>query len=133
MRIFLGGTCNDSNWRDILIELSHNPNITYFNPVVPDWTPECQQNEIKERQKCDIVLYTITPEMTGVYSVAEVVDDSNKRPNKTILCLLKEYNGQKFTFGQWKSLLQVGSLVQENGGHVLFSLMDLVIWIEHLV
>lgn len=34
--------------------------------------------------------------MTGVYSIAEVVDDSNKRPEKTIFTILKEYDDTKF-------------------------------------
>ena len=79
--IFLGGTCNNSTWREKLIPLL---DIDYFNPVVDDWTPDCMAEEIKQREKCDFVLYVITPEMTGVYSIAEVTDDSNKRPEKTI-------------------------------------------------
>ena len=50
--------------------------IDYFNPVVDDWTPECQDEEIRQRELCDYCLYTITPKMTDVYSIAEVVDDS---------------------------------------------------------
>ena len=45
-KVFLGGTCNNSTWRNELIPLL---NIDYFNPVVEDWTPECQAEE--ERQK----------------------------------------------------------------------------------
>ena len=45
-KVFLGGTCNESTWRNELIPLLK---IDYFNPVVEDWTPECQAEE--ERQK----------------------------------------------------------------------------------
>ena len=38
MKVFLGGTCNNSKWRDKLIPML---NIDYFNPVVDDWTEEC--------------------------------------------------------------------------------------------
>ena len=34
MKVFLGGTCNESKWRDDLIKLLK---IDYFNPVVKDW------------------------------------------------------------------------------------------------
>ena len=37
--------------------------------------------------------------MTGVYSIAEVVDDSNKRPGKTILVILRDDGDKKFTEG----------------------------------
>ena len=85
IKVFLGGTCAESTWRDELIPLL---NIDHFNPVVDDWTEECQKREKYERQTCDFVLYTITNQMQGVYSVAEVVDDSNKRPERTIFCNL---------------------------------------------
>ena len=114
MKVFLGGTCNDSNWRNSLIGLLK---IDYFNPVVDDWTPDCMAEEIKQRNECDFCLYVITPKMTGVYSIAEVVDDSNKQPQKTIFCILPTDNGLSFTDGQLKSLNQVGKMVKSNGGN----------------
>lgn len=123
-KVFLGGTCNESSWRDELISLL---TIDYYNPVVEDWTPECQYEEIKQREECDYCLYIITPRMTGVYSIAEVVDDSNKRPRKTIFCFLKKDGDLEFTEGQIKSLTQVGKMVEENGGkwlHTLKSVSD---------
>jgi hypothetical protein len=122
-KVFLGGTCNESTWREELIPLL---SIGYFNPVVKDWTPECQEEEIRQREECDYCLYVITPKMTGVYSIAEVVDDSNKRPEKTIFCFIEEnYNplyNIEFTKHQRKSLEQTGKLVQANGGTWLTSL-----------
>lgn len=119
----MNGTCNESTWRDKLISLLK---IDYFNPVVDDWTEECMIEERKQREICDYVLYVITPLMTGVYSIAEVIDDSNKRPGSTIFCFLKEdyedaknENGfilKKFDYGQIKSLNQVGEMVKRNGG-----------------
>jgi hypothetical protein len=121
LKVFLGGTCNDSTWRDTL-----TPMLTTnaFNPVVKDWTPDCQEEERKQRKNCDIVLYTITPKMAGVYSIAEVVDDSNKRPEKTILCVLKSDGESTFTPGQLKSLAEVSKMVESNGGMSFDSLRD---------
>jgi len=113
MKVFLGGTCNNSKWREELIEMLE---IDYFNPVVDDWNEEAQQQEIYERDRCDICLYTITPQMKGVYSIAEVVDDSNKRPRKTLFCLLLNYGGESFDDSQAKSLVQVAKMVVANGG-----------------
>ena len=121
-KVFLGGTCNNSTWRDKLIPLLK---IDYFNPVVDDWTPECQDEEIRQRESCDYCLYTITPKMTGVYSIAEVVDDSNKRSEKTILCVLDEDNGSSFSETQIKSLKQVKEMVKNNGANVFDSLEDI--------
>ena len=131
-KVFLGGTCNGSSWRDALIKVLE---IDYFNPIVDDWTEECYQEELKQREICDYCLYVITPRMTGVYSIAEVVDDSNKRPERTILCILTEdsiqskcYNGNayaeiiNFKEGQLKSLDKVGRMVESNGGKYFKSL-----------
>lgn len=127
-RIFLGGTCNESTWRDKLIELlKESGNYSYFNPVVDDWTEECYQKELEERKRCDICLYTITPKMTGVYSIAEVVDDSNKKPQKTVFCVLTKdevenpgiTNTVTFSESQLKSLNKVAEMVKLNGGKAL--------------
>lgn len=114
MKVFLGGTCNESTWRD---ELIRDLQIEYYNPVVPDWTPACMAEEKLQREKCDFCLYVITPKMTGVYSIAEVIEDSIKRPEKTIFCFIKEEtDGKKFTEGQLKSLVKVGAMVTRSGG-----------------
>ena len=116
-KVFLGGTCNESTWRESLIKLLK---IDYFNPVVEDWTEDCMAEERKQREICDYCLYTITSQMTGVYSIAEVVDDSNKKPKRTIFCLLED----GFNVGQLKSLEQVGRMVERNGGEYFTSLEE---------
>lgn len=122
-KVFLGGTCNESKWRDKLTPLLL---IDYFNPVVPNWTEECYQEELRQREICDYCLYVITPKMTGVYSIAEVVDDSNKRPDKTIFCLLDYDEELKFAPSQMKSLLKVGEMVKLNEAQFFTSLYDVV-------
>jgi hypothetical protein len=123
-KVFLGGTCSTSTWRD---ELIPKLEIDYFNPVVDDWNSESRANEIRERQECDIVLYVLTPQMTGVYAIAEAVDDSNKRPEKTIFCYLQRHREEAFTRGQSASLEAVKNLIQANGATVLVSLTS-VAW-----
>ena len=136
IRIFLGGTCAETTWREELIEKLDSNKLSWFNPVVDDWTPECMKNEIRERNICDLVLYTITPRMKGVYSIAEVVDDSNKQPSKTILCILKEDvddDGNKISFdkAQLKSMNQVARMVLGNGGRTFFSLDELADYLNN--
>lgn len=119
MKIFLGGTCNGSTWRDELIPLLK---VDYFNPVVPNWTKECQEEELKQRASCDICLYVITPKMTGFYSIAEVIDDSNKRPDKTVMVVLEQDGESVFSPHQIKSLEATSKMVLKNGGRYFFSL-----------
>jgi hypothetical protein len=112
-KVFLGGTCNGSTWRDEIIPML---DIEYFNPVVKDWTPSCMEEERKQREECDFCLYVITPRMTGVYSIAEVIDDSNKRPEKTIFVILPVDGEHQFTDAQLKSLNEVAKMVSRNLG-----------------
>lgn len=127
MKIFLGGTWNGSEWRKILI---NQLEIFYFNPIVKNWTLECQEEEVRQRDLCDYCLYVITPKMTGVYSIAEVVDDSNKRPKKTIFCVLQKDEDFKFSDSQSKSLESVSNLIKSNGAKVCFSLLDVANYVN---
>lgn len=111
-KVFLGGTCNHSAWRDSLIK---NLKIDYFQPCADTWTKKMMEEEIKQKNECDFCLYVITPKMTGVYSIAEVVDDSNKRAHKTIFCYLTNDEDEKFSEHQLKSLEQTAKMIQQNG------------------
>ncbi len=122
MKVFLGGTTNKSDWREKLIP---KLKIDYFNPVVDEWNEKAQKEEIKQRKECDFVLYIITPKMEGVYSIAEVVDDSNKRPEKTIFCYLLEDDKKEFSKHQLKSLDMVGKMIEENGATFLKNLNEI--------
>ena len=132
MKVFLGGTCNDSTWRDELISM-FDDGVLYFNPVVENWTEECKEREIFERNNSELVLYVITPKMTGVYSIAEVIDDSNKRPDKTIFLVLDKDGDSEFSEGQKKSLNSVKNMALANGAVVCDSLLDTSKFINSLL
>lgn len=133
MRVFLGGTCNDSTWRSVLIKSLDKFKIEYFNPVIDDWTPECQEIERQEKEKCDVELYVITPLMTGVFSIAEAVNASHKKvigfsnKSNTIFCVLDSDLGKTFDDSQLRSFNAVGEMIVKNGGVYLKSLNDVVI------
>lgn len=129
-KVFLGGTCNESTWREQLIPML---TIDYFNPVVEDWTPECQEEEYRQKKICDFQLYVITPKMTGVFSIAEMVDASNKTPRGTVCMVLPEDDGMEFTKGQLKSLNAVSDLVVSNGAICFYNSMEeLASYLNHM-
>lgn len=77
-KVFLGGTCAGTTWRNELEPELDKLSIRYFNPVVEDWTPECQAVEENEKNRlCNVHLYVITPEMQGVYSIAEIIHSAH--------------------------------------------------------
>ncbi|MEN9444167.1 MAG: hypothetical protein RIS47_1057 [Bacteroidota bacterium] len=126
-KVFLGGTVNGSMWRDYVMP---KLKIDYFNPVVKEWTEADYQRELSEREHCDYCVYVITPKMTGVYSIAEVIDDSNKRPTKTLYCVIIKDEGLEFSPVQSKSLRAVGKMVEINGGKWFDSLDDMVTYLN---
>ena len=128
-KVFLGGTCNGSKWRDEIIPMLK---INYFNPVVPDWTPECQEEEKRQKKICKYQLYVITPKMKGVFSIAEVVDSSNKNPKGTILCILDKDGNDKFDFFQKRSLNAVMELVRNNNSFVSNSIKEVYEYLNNL-
>lgn len=113
-RIFLGGTCANSTWRDELIPELDKLGYSYFNPVVPDWTPECQEIEkIEKNENCDCHLYILTPEMKGVFSIAEIIDSAYTVRESSFGCMLFGIMGDESNWGtsQWKSLMAVLDMV----------------------
>lgn len=110
-KIFLGGTCNETRWRDELTGMLNTRN--FFDPVVADWTPECQRIEIDEKEnKCNVHFYCITSAMIGVFSIAEVVDSVHNKHKITILQIIPD----GFDTRQIKSLRAVVELVEMRGG-----------------
>ena len=110
LKVFLGGTCAESTWRDELIPLLQ---ADIFNPVVEDWNESCQELEgIEKNTKCNIHLYVITNEMIGAFSVAEAVESSMTAGKITIFHVLPEgFNAQ-----QLHSFKAVCKMVSKHGG-----------------
>ena len=130
VKVFLGGTCASSTWREELQCKLDSERIETFNPVVPNWTPECQAEEDYHRENDDICLYVITPEGEGFYSFVEVTDVSNKRPDSTVLCILTEANGKKFEGHSLKCALKTAKLVAKNGVFVTDNLDQLATFLN---
>lgn len=87
----------------------------YYNPIVKNWGEEDRLREVKERKESDYAVYGITNGIKGVYSIAEVVDDSHKRPEKVIFINLYEEKGSKECKQMGRSIKAVENLLKENG------------------
>ena len=125
MKVFLGGTCSGYKWRDDLIPMLK---CDYYNPIVKNWSEEDRLREVHERETADYVLYVITSGMKGVYSIAEIIDDSNKRPEKTIVCVLYDNVDEQMS----RSLQATLNLAKSNGATVLNSLEDVASFLNEV-
>ena len=130
MKVFLGGTCAGWKWRD---ELQPLLKCDYYNPIVKNWSEADRLREVHERETSDYVLYGITNGIMGVYSIAEVVDDSNKRPEKTIFLNLYRETRQSYTMKMAHSLRAVENLLKENGVKVCTSIEECAEYINSMV
>lgn len=134
MSVFLGGSCGLSNWREQLI-----PKLTcsYFNPVVKDnWTEEDKLQELQQREVCNFVLYVLSPFMKGIYSVAELIDDSNKQPEKTLFLILgrdRDKDGRTYVFQPdiANSVRSVADMAIRNGAKEFKSLDEVVLFLNN--
>lgn len=131
MKVFLGGTCSGWKWRDKLQPLLK---CDYYNPIVKNWSEEDRLREVHERETADFILYGITNGIKGVYSIAEVVDDSNKRPEKTLFLNLYDIDKEMIHVRAYKemahSLKAVENLLKENGVKVFHSINEIAKYIN---
>ena len=93
-----------------------------------NWSEEDRLREVHERETADYVLYVITSGMKGVYSIAEIIDDSNKRPEKTIVCVLYDNIDEQMS----RSLQATLNLAKSNGVTVLNSLEDVASFLNEV-
>ena len=133
--VFLGGTCADTNWRDELIGNLKNPDIA-FNPVVKDWTEEhqCIENEMKE--KLPIHVFVFTPQMKGMYAVAEATVSVMDRTKVTIFCVLGSDSSdpqKSWSEEQCLSWAATQRLWMQKGGRFAWSLVNVACIVEDAI
>jgi hypothetical protein len=118
IRIFLGGTCT-FDWRKEFIDFLANENINFFNPIVENWSSEDRKREDVEKEKCDYLLFHITPSMKGVYSIVEICKAIFEGDPKKVLFSFQRINKDgEWDAHQFKSLTAVSEVVHNKGGKV---------------
>ncbi len=128
MKVYLGGGLGAKS--EALLNLTSKLKIDYFDPnTLPSDFHSFKINK-EELGNCDYCLYVMTPIMKGFDNIVSVVDDSNKRPNKTIYCFILEDSGSKFTEHQVKSLKAIGETVKKNGARWFESIDDTIAFLN---
>lgn len=124
LTVFLGGTCGSSTWRQKLIPMLSD-NVEAFNPVVENWTPECQQVEDYHKAHDNINLFVITPETNAPYSLFEIGVEAAKNSNRTVVCFLDNENGTVFEGQQAKAVKKIKADLKQMKVSVYESLDEL--------
>lgn len=128
--VFLGGTCNNSTWREELMPQLDTTMVDAFNPVVEDWNEQAQAIEDMHKESDDLCLYTLTPEMTGHYSIFELGLDLGRRPERTVFCFLAERREHTFNPQQIKGFVKMQKDVIANGGQAFDNLGDVATFLN---
>jgi len=125
LSVFMDGTCAGSTWRDELVEKLDPSKVDAFNPVVEDWTPECQVIEDEHKKNDDVLLFVFTPESKSIYSWVEVTMSALKEPNRTVLCVLPQRDGKAYEGHEIKAIAKAIKDLKNEGIVVLGNLNDL--------
>lgn len=72
LTIGLFGTCGNSKWREPFIREYKRIGVSFYNPQVENWTPECAVEEAQHLAEDAVILFPITRETYGTGSLAEV-------------------------------------------------------------
>lgn len=91
--IFLGGTVANANWRPSFIADLVAAGVSedsLYNPVVPDWTPECQAAEDQAKSQARYNLFYICdPKQEGnpvsIYSLVEATMGLYDQPSTIVV------------------------------------------------
>jgi len=110
--VFLGGTCDNSTWRNELIKLL---TVQFFNPIVENWTSEMAEIENIARENADVVLYVLTPMQKGFYVPVEMAYSCFNRMNKkTVVTFLNDDGDITFDEHQVASNKAIRNLLSTN-------------------
>jgi len=130
MKIFLGGTCVGHDYRDEVIPYLVENYVSFFNPVVDDWTEELKVIEDLAKEECNTHMYVITSAMKGVYSIAEIIDAVYRGKN----CIIY-FDLEGFDEGQVKSFKAIEDLIMRiptGNAYILANLLELPLALEEL-
>lgn len=132
--LWLGGTTDhgpnakENDWRRKLIPLL-NPSISYYDPFLREWETDeewdetAMKNEELAKKYARIHVYTFTPEMQGVFAIAEVTERAVKNAfinrNPTVICILDR---DKMDESMKRSLLACCKLWMKHGAIIVDNL-----------
>ena len=70
--VFLGGTCDGVMWRTPFETQLTDMNVSFFNPMVPNWEPWMVEEENRCMRESPIVLFPVLSASLGLGSLAEI-------------------------------------------------------------
>lgn len=73
MKVFLGGSCGQTTWREReAVPWCKANGVTFFNPQVLTWTPDLMLKEHKAKEEATFLLFVIDGQTRATVSMVEV-------------------------------------------------------------
>ncbi|CAF1333440.1 unnamed protein product [Adineta steineri] len=80
--VFLGGSCNPTTWRyEQAIPYFQARSISYYNPQVPNWTPDLVEIEHRAKELAPLLFFVIDYSTRSLAAIAEVCYLAARRRN----------------------------------------------------
>lgn len=118
--IALFGTVGKTTWRDELMEhvkgiVADQSGLKFFDPRVENWTPEDRIREQQAKALCGILVFVITPQQEGWYTLLELFEAAyHAQFGKSVfICFEDDHLGQKFEYHQRNSIDAVCSMLAD--------------------
>jgi hypothetical protein len=122
--VYLGGTENDSTWRDMLVPKVSG--VRCYIPSNPDWDKDALAREQSIRRSATLLLFTYTPRQQLPDLAAEVILAAVHSPERVVFCVKAEdFEAELFTKAQSDALGRIGQMVLDLGGAFIPSFDDL--------
>ncbi|PIE86165.1 MAG: hypothetical protein CSA05_01795 [Bacteroidia bacterium] len=109
MKIYLANTGSGTHYEELFTGLKLE--IEKFNGKPHDYNAQWFR---EKKYACDFLLYIFDPLFDNLFSIAELIDDAIKYPEKTLFCLNDVCDKKSFSKHQKKSLLTTGKMVVNN-------------------
>jgi hypothetical protein len=72
-QVFLGGSCNPTTWRhDQAIPYFQSRSVSFYNPQVPNWTPDLVEIEHRAKELAPLLFFVIDYDTRALASIIEV-------------------------------------------------------------
>ncbi|XP_003743300.1 uncharacterized protein LOC100897742 [Galendromus occidentalis] len=106
--VFLGGSCNPTQWRrDEAIPALKSAKVTFYNPQTEDWLPDLINLEQQAKDHARVLLFVHDKETRSLASMVEVGERSALK-KQTLVLVIEELGdqvmGEKLSEGELKEM-----------------------------
>lgn len=121
-RVFIAGRGDYGNWRSDIKRLLGEAVDTIESAGRGMINA---QRDAFEKEHADSIVFVITPSALSTFDLANAVNESNKRPEKTIVCFLSAGSEWMHDPRRYAELAEIRAILEANGATCVNSLTEI--------